>query len=249
MYCMKIVATLLARDEEDIIEMNIRHHISEGIDTFIFTDNGSTDRTRIIAAKYPQVKVIIDEPARTHMQHQWVTQMARIACDFNPDWIVHLDADELWCNFKSLQDVKENVVIVDQIKYHLPIADGRYYLNSDDAEKIGIPPTRIKIIHRPDREIEVEHGNHACSSSGQRFHSDKIVIHHYPIRSLTNFLKKGTYFAEAAMGQNICHHWKNWNNMYKNGLLEAEYQSIVNKSNEAVKNGLAKKWVKRIMFL
>ena len=36
---MKIVMTLLVRDEQDIIRENIEFHLSQGIDYFIATDN------------------------------------------------------------------------------------------------------------------------------------------------------------------------------------------------------------------
>ena len=41
----RIVMALLVRNEEDIIEMNIRFHANKGVDAFIVMDNGSEDRT------------------------------------------------------------------------------------------------------------------------------------------------------------------------------------------------------------
>ena len=63
---LKIVATLLAKDEEDIIAQNIEHHINQGVTDFIVTNNRSKDHTRTIVEKYPEVKEIIDEPDETH---------------------------------------------------------------------------------------------------------------------------------------------------------------------------------------
>lgn len=42
---VKLVMTLLVRDEEDIIADNIRFHADQGVDAFIVMDNLSTDRT------------------------------------------------------------------------------------------------------------------------------------------------------------------------------------------------------------
>ena len=58
---IKIVGTILSRDEEDIIGANIEHHINQGVTHFIVTNNNSKDRTRQIIEKYPEVVEIIDE--------------------------------------------------------------------------------------------------------------------------------------------------------------------------------------------
>ena len=106
---IKITATLLAKNEEDIIGANIEHHLSHGVDCFIITNNNSTDKTRQIVEKYPEVKEIIDENEDDHNQSKWVTRMAQIACKMETDWVVHLDADELWCGLTELRNCKENL--------------------------------------------------------------------------------------------------------------------------------------------
>ena len=45
---MRLVMTVLARDEEDIIGWNLRYHLSRGVDHIIVTDNRSQDGTRDI---------------------------------------------------------------------------------------------------------------------------------------------------------------------------------------------------------
>ena len=42
---MKLVMTLLVRDEEDILAQNLEHHLAQGVDFFVVTDNGSIERT------------------------------------------------------------------------------------------------------------------------------------------------------------------------------------------------------------
>jgi hypothetical protein len=43
---MRLVMTLLVRDEIDIIRQNIEFHLRHGVDFVIGTDNGSTDEAR-----------------------------------------------------------------------------------------------------------------------------------------------------------------------------------------------------------
>ena len=40
---MKLVMTLLVRDEEDIVEDHLVYHLNQGVDFVIATDNNSVD--------------------------------------------------------------------------------------------------------------------------------------------------------------------------------------------------------------
>jgi hypothetical protein len=42
---MKLVMTLLVRNEADIIEANLDYHLAQGVDFVIVTDHGSSDET------------------------------------------------------------------------------------------------------------------------------------------------------------------------------------------------------------
>ncbi len=42
---MKLVMTLLVRDEQDIIRENIEFHLAQGVNFFVVTDNKSVDAT------------------------------------------------------------------------------------------------------------------------------------------------------------------------------------------------------------
>ena len=65
---MKLVMTLLVRDEADVIEQNLEHHLAQGVDAFIVTDNGSLDDTLPILRRYEQrgLLELIEEPAQTY---------------------------------------------------------------------------------------------------------------------------------------------------------------------------------------
>jgi len=43
---MRVVLTLLVRDEIDVLESSLEYHFAQGVDHTIVTDNGSTDGTR-----------------------------------------------------------------------------------------------------------------------------------------------------------------------------------------------------------
>jgi len=111
---IKIAATLLVRDEKDIIKEWLDFHLPK-IDFLIVTDNGSVDGTRDILEAYKEnfleKIVIIDEPEQNFMQHIWIDRMVNICKENNCDWVVNCDADEMFhCNFRELvSSVKDNV--------------------------------------------------------------------------------------------------------------------------------------------
>ena len=79
---MKIVMTLLVRDEQDIIRENIEFHLSQGVDYFIATDNKSVDLTTRHLKKHEKKGILhyIFKGKDNYNQHEWITRMARLLC-------------------------------------------------------------------------------------------------------------------------------------------------------------------------
>jgi Glycosyl transferase family 2 len=98
---LKLAMALKVRDEEDVLEQNLRYHRAQGVDFFIVTDNASTDRTPEILERWVEagLATVIHEPGDDLAAngHKWVTRMAReAATEHGADWVVHGDADEFW---------------------------------------------------------------------------------------------------------------------------------------------------------
>ncbi len=76
---MKLVLTLLVRDEADIVGDTIAGHLALGVDQIVATDNGSIDGTLEILEDYRKAGVLklLHEPPSDFSQSCWVSRMAR----------------------------------------------------------------------------------------------------------------------------------------------------------------------------
>src|SRR5436309_267835 len=110
---MRLVMTLLVRNEVDVVEANIAFHLDAGVDFIIAMDTGSEDGTTEILETYERegFLYLIREPDPEFLQTEVVTRMARLAAtDFGADWVINNDADEFWWpRGGSLKDVLESV--------------------------------------------------------------------------------------------------------------------------------------------
>ena len=78
---MRLVVTVLARDEADVVDAQIAFHLAAGVDFVIATDNRSQDGTTEILESYARQGCLhlIHEPGGGLPQGEWVTRMARLA--------------------------------------------------------------------------------------------------------------------------------------------------------------------------
>src|SRR6476620_2790832 len=89
----------MVRDEADIIAAFVEHHLAQGADLIIATDNGSVDGTTEVLQKYADLGVLElhHDPVSRKQQHAVVTGMARrAATEYHADWVINADADEFF---------------------------------------------------------------------------------------------------------------------------------------------------------
>jgi hypothetical protein len=210
---MKLVMTLLVRNEVDMIEANLEYHLAQGVDFVIVTDHGSEDGTSEILREYERmgvVKVIRDED-EGHHQSKRVTHMAEIArLGHGADWVIHNDADEFWWPLVGdLRDVFSSLPLqFGQIQVRRrnfrPRADGEvgevgeepFYsrLVYREASSLNLSghALEFKVAHRPHPEVVVAPGNHSIRGADLPVlpAGEMLEIFHFPMRSYEQFEHK-----------------------------------------------------------
>ena len=165
---MRLVMTLKVRDEDDVIEDNLRFHAALGVDFFVVMDNGSVDRTPEILARYADAglaHVLRDETGDLRgLGAEWYTRMGRMAAtDFAADWVIHNDADEFWWPISgTLKEVLSGI----PDSFGAVVAPRSEFVGRPDgpgsfAERLVFRERRSnlqpKVAHRADPDVVVLH--------------------------------------------------------------------------------------------
>jgi glycosyltransferase involved in cell wall biosynthesis len=246
---MKLVMTLLVRDEEDIVADNLDFHLAQGIDEVIVTDNGSVDGTLDILRSYEArglVRIIV-EPTDDYSQGRWVTRMARLAAtEHKADWVINNDADEFWWPREgTLRTVFEGVpgdvgaVVGHRTNFVPRPEDERPYWERmtlrerESLNPVGkpLPP---KLAHRAHPEIVVVQGNHRIKGPdvGSELDDGSIEILHFPMRSYAQFenkIVKGgrAYARNKELPEKTGRTWRRLYETWEEGGLPAHYEASV----------------------
>ncbi len=151
---LKLIMTLLVKDEEDIIETNIRFHKAMGVDRFIVTSHNSTDKTNEILEKLKQEGIVLDiiyETSPAYDQENFVDRMIKLAKrKYKADWIINADADEFYYS-KDL-NLKKSILKYKKTNVNVLWVDSNF-LFTDNREDFFNCPYFIK---KPFLEYEAE---------------------------------------------------------------------------------------------
>lgn len=206
---MRVVMTLLARNEADIVAATIEHAFSIGVDFIVATDHRSTDGTTEILHDYAATGrlELFEESSERFAQARWVSMMARRAATAHgASWVINHDADEfLWPEGAGRTlDLKEVLAAVEPQAGLLGLAERRFaeapersggWIDRDVASfpgSVWAGTNFWKVCHRADPGVRVVHGNHfayglrlGALSGGQ-----PLEVLHFPERSLAHYMGK-----------------------------------------------------------
>ncbi len=211
---MKLVMTMMVRDEADIIDAVIRFSLDQGVDLLIVTDNGSVDGTLERLEEYVKAGTVVlhHEPRQLKEQYRVVTRMAREAwTEHGADWVINADADEFWLPVdrsltlaEALSAVPKSVRAfpVPVVNLIGPIARSgagldrlvwRDHRSDEQLHDVGLlaHPTP-NVVHVGDPDVEVAQGNHFVSirQEGEVDPRYALEVLHLPWRSWRQFEHK-----------------------------------------------------------
>lgn len=246
----RLIMTLLVKNEEDMLEENLIFHKAMGVDGFIITDNNSSDRTPEIIRKYKEkgwIVEAIEEKATDYQQKKWVDRMIwKAKLVHKADWIINADADEIW--YAPSGDLKTELVssranvLTCEMKCVYP-EEGKPFWQwgqtvevVNDLERYNLSRYSLfarqnkKVIHRTAGYIQISMGNHKVTMFPKKVAKSNIRIYHYNIRGKKPFLEKminGGKQLEQNPKKHGGRHWRYFYQLYKEGLLEAEYDKVI----------------------
>jgi len=251
---MKLVMTLLVRNEEDILEWNLRYHFEQGVGFVIATDNNSTDATLDILRHYEKEGRLhlIREQADDYSQSVWVTRMARLAAiKYGADWVINNDADEFWwprqgdlCSTLAAVPAPIGALKCDRLNFvpvGAPVVDAHQafwermiWRQAQASNALGgkLPG---KVCHRAAPQIRVAQGNHSVEDlDGLVQETDGIEILHYPMRSFAQFETKirlggAAYERNKTLPTGVGGTWRHLYALHRQGDLRSWYDTQVHR--------------------
>jgi hypothetical protein len=221
---VKLVQTLVVRDEADIVEEQISYHLKAGVDFVLATDHDSRDGTTEILEVYERKGVLRLFREQGEMRESvWRSRMASLAAiEYGADWVINTDADEFWMPRRgtlkeALASVPEEFGIVWAITRHFLPRPGnmesfaeRMTVRLSAAAPLNDPTSpyrpHAKAAHRADPEIVVLFGSHdvVTKLTPLRGWYPADVLH-FPFRTREQYEQKGVRRAhgDKPLGQYV----------------------------------------------
>lgn len=251
---IKIVMTILVKNEIDILEANIRTHAKLGVNAFAIMDNGSNDGTRELLSRLAhEFDILILDEMGPYVQKKFMTKLAFAAKKrYNPDWIINNDADEFWIpnqenSLKDCLKFKGGILQIQRSNMIPPYAslvkddvwaDSKnevrnqiqYRSSYGKDTSILLGQASRKVITNPHGLIKINTGNHSAEHIAlwEKRELSSIHIYHYPIRSYNQFYKRAKTRKEVLdkdPNVKLGDHEKRWKKMFEDDTLKEEYEN------------------------
>jgi len=228
---MKIHAYILCYNEEMILPFTLDYY-SKFCEKIILLDNESTDKSREIASRYPNVVVMswssnneINDIAYTQIKSNVYKNSRNIA-----DWVIVCDCDEFIYNVDCLKDLKDKNIKLPKIEGYQMVSE--FFPNYDGipmTEKIrtGFRDTVFdkQIIFDPSIDINFGIGAHTffCNEFVDLNHKGLKLLHYKYLgvdyvhtKNVRSLARLSNYNKQLGFGD----HYKNTLDQTKNNFVE-----------------------------
>lgn len=220
---MTTTAIMMVRNEIDLLPGVVLHTLGE-VDNMIIADNLSTDGTtrmlHLLAASLPIT--VIDDTDPAYTQSQKMTRLAAMAADRGAEWIVPVDADELWytCGGRIrdlLADCDSSTRLFHaRLFNHFSTLVDPYH--EDPFRRLEwrqeTPAALGKVAFRWEDGATIAMGNHSVDLPSQPTPVGGLDIRHFPYRTPEQFIAKALQGAAALaltdLPESTGAHWRGY---------------------------------------
>lgn len=248
---LPVWGVMLAKDEADIIGTNLRHHFALGLSGIVVFDNMSRDDTGEIA-KAAGANVFLDEQV-AFMQGDKNRRMTEIAVSHGAEWVLAIDADEMWYPTKAatipeaIEAIRTGIDVVRAISHDYVCSEFDNLAESNPVLRMRwryAMPGNAKVAHRclPGAHVLGANENWSLGDGQPPRIYNGLRIKHYPVRSLQQLKRKAVNGWRAVNKQrgvhrNACGHWRKWYYRFRIG----GFNSFFNRKLVLTKRRLAAK--------
>src|ERR1700722_17171413 len=175
---LPISVTILTKNSQRYLEQ-VLHSVKE-FDQVLLFDNGSTDKTFEIAAKFPNVAIEKGAFAGFGPTHNLASALAKW------DWILSIDSDEL-VTAELIAEIR-TLSLKDDTVYSMPRHN---YFNGTFIKWCGWYPDRqMRLFNRTRTGFTDAHVHEAVKTEGMQLTSLSSPILHFSYETHADFLSK-----------------------------------------------------------
>lgn len=233
---MRIYGITRVKDEADVIRATIEHMLGQ-VDNLIVQDNNSSDGTweilhELVEQHGTNRLVVFFDPEVAYYQAGAMTHLASVARGWGAEWIVPFDADELWVAAGGgtvrdwLEHMDPEVAIVEADLYDHVVTAEDDREERDPTWRIGFrrqhPAPLGKVAGRAAAPLRIHQGNHDGHHASGR--AGGLMVHHYPYRSIEQFVRKvrngAAAYAATDLPEHVGQHWRDYGRLTDEQLDE-----------------------------
>ena len=185
---MTVAALLNCRNEADIIGINLRHLIAQGVWRFYIHDDstdGTTEEIEKISQEIPGRVFLFQRRDSQYEQAERMNSLARMASADGADWLLPFDADEFFYA-EDGRTIEEALADVSPEVRKLYCTNWQHHdWDHREVEPIVLP----KVVIRPTEGAEFKMGQHEVDGISGGAHG-VLAIRHLQYRNFEHFVRK-----------------------------------------------------------